>query len=144
MCQCDARRIPTQCKASAQRMGVSVSVLVLILGCIVVIIGEIRFSFFLFLFAGLLSKVETVSLFWKSKRNNKCCPPTGPVFAQPRQSSSRRSASVLKLLSSEKEDLFLLNLCICSNRCLLRKIKSLNAAEDERVSVERKHQKKTH
>ncbi|XP_061767340.1 cadherin-5 [Nerophis ophidion] len=37
-CRCDARRIPTQCKAVAQKMGVSVHVLIAILLCILTIL----------------------------------------------------------------------------------------------------------
>ncbi|XP_070697470.1 cadherin-5 [Pempheris klunzingeri] len=37
-CRCDARRIPTQCKASARRMGVSVHALIAILLCILTIL----------------------------------------------------------------------------------------------------------
>ncbi|XP_049591872.1 cadherin-5 [Syngnathus scovelli] len=37
-CRCDARRIPTQCKAEAQKMGVSVHVLIAILLCILTIL----------------------------------------------------------------------------------------------------------
>lgn len=39
-CRCDARRIPTQCKAGARRMGVSVHALISILLCILTILGE--------------------------------------------------------------------------------------------------------
>ncbi|XP_077585527.1 cadherin-5 isoform X2 [Stigmatopora nigra] len=37
-CRCDSRRIPTQCKAEAQKMGVSVHVLIAILLCILTIL----------------------------------------------------------------------------------------------------------
>lgn len=37
-CRCDARRIPTQCKAGARRMGVSVHALIAILLCILTIL----------------------------------------------------------------------------------------------------------
>ncbi|XP_031171880.1 cadherin-5 [Sander lucioperca] len=38
LCRCDARRIPTQCKAGARRMGVSVHALIAILLCILTIL----------------------------------------------------------------------------------------------------------
>uniref|UniRef100_A0AAV2JRM5 Cadherin domain-containing protein n=1 Tax=Knipowitschia caucasica TaxID=637954 RepID=A0AAV2JRM5_KNICA len=37
-CRCDARRVPTQCKVSARRMGVSVHALIAILLCILTIL----------------------------------------------------------------------------------------------------------
>ena len=41
VCRCDSRRIHTQCKASALKMGVSIHALIAILVCILTILGEL-------------------------------------------------------------------------------------------------------
>lgn len=102
------------------------------------------FGLFLFGFDGdLFFKAETVSFsFSRSKKTS--VEHRRPLFAPPRQSSSCDSASVLKLLSSKTEDLFLLNLLwICSSRCLLREIKYFGCSRGwERLSVESKRHKR--
>lgn len=65
-CRCDARRIPTQCKAVAQKMGVSVSVLIAILLCILTILGKI----FFWLSPLNLSFVLSLILSLKQKKTN--------------------------------------------------------------------------
>lgn len=121
-------------------MGVSVHALVAILLCILTILGENLFWFFSVWFCRWPPLQGWDRLLFIFKKRKASVEHRRPLFAQPRQSSSCDSASVLKLLSSKTEDLFLLNLLwICSSRCLLREIKYFGCSGGwEHLSVESK------
>lgn len=99
--------------------------------------------FFLFGFAGdLFFKAESVS--FSFSRSEKQVLNTDSLSSLSLGRVHPVTASVLKLLSSKTEDLFLLNLLwICSSRCLLREIKYFGCSRGwEHLSVESKRHKR--